>query len=266
MLQANAPQQAAFDIESPRNRDVGTPIRRCEWRRWARSLIVAGIAVYALFGEDGSARADGVPVGAPGATASITHFEAFVLSSCTPCTREFYSILTIPVESRKAPTFPRSAGVGEGMTRAGQVELGLLRAYPTGQAGRQQMAMRVSLSVTTGLQGGQTFLLGAGLLDETDVPGLAAMLTQLGSASPPAKPDAEISDIEVHGDNLRIGIVRSHGEPLVYIQAWSSADLPRLALKQVWEVPSLYLPLGDLATLQRGVEQVSTKIRQLRAQ
>jgi hypothetical protein len=251
-----------------KERRLGTGTTQIRYRRsrLTRSQVVAGLVAFVLLGETPDVRADGVPVGSPGTTGALTHFEAFVLSSCVPCVRESYSIVTIPVASTKAPTFPRSAGVPEGMTRPGQIELGLLRAYPAGQNARQQMAMRVTLSVSTGLQGVQLYPLSAGLIDETDVAGLAAMLAQLASTAGSAKSDAEISDFEVHGDNLRIGIVRTHEQSLLYIQAWSSADLPRLALKQVWEVPSLYLPLSDLPTLQRGVEQVSTRIRQLRAQ
>jgi hypothetical protein len=49
------------------------------------------------------------------------------------------------------------------------------------------------------------------------------------------------------------------------MQAWPSGDVSRLALKQAWEVPSLYFSLTDLAALHRAVEQVNSKIRQMRA-
>jgi hypothetical protein len=227
-----------------------------------RAAALLGVALLGAMGE--RARADGVPIGAPGTTGTLTHYEAFVLTSCTPCMRESYSAFTLPVATTKAPEFPRSAGVAPGMTRAGEVEFAVLRAYPPGHAAREQLAMRVTLSVTTGLQG-QTYLLGAGLVDESDVPGIAAALAELAHAADSVKSGADMSDLEVHGDNLRIGIVRTHDEPLVYIQAWSSVDLPRLALKQVWEVPGLYLPLSDLSALQRGLAQVGDKIRQMRA-
>jgi hypothetical protein len=253
------PQQVAT------GRDAG-PIdgRSMPSRRASRRLLVAAGLALALFGVQSPAHADGVPVPA-GVAGTLTHFEAFVLTGCTPCVRETYPIATVPVVAMKLPTFPRVAGLPEGMTRAGEVEFELLRAYPLGNATRQQLAMRITLAIRTGLQG-QSYLLGTGLMDEADVPGLAVMVTELAHAPDPAKSGAELSDAEVHGDNLRIGIVHTREEALAYIQAWSSTDLPRLALKQVWEVPSLYLPLNELSALQRGIEQVHAKIRQLRAE
>ena len=208
--------------------------------------------------------ADGVPIGAPGTTGTLTHFEAFVLSGCAPCVRETYLVATLPVASLKAPTFPRSAGILEGATRSGEIELSILRAYPAGHTGRQQLALRIALSVTAGQQG-QTFLLSAGLVDESDVASLAAAVGEVSQAAGSLKSTADMSDLEIHTDNVRVGIVRTTAEPLVYIQAWSSVDLPRLPLKQVWEVPSFYLPLSELPALERGLDSVRGKIRQLRA-
>jgi hypothetical protein len=231
----------------------------------ARLVIAAALLGVAFLGAmDERARADGVPIGSPGTTGTLTHFEAFVLTSCTPCMRESYSAFTIPVAAIKAPEFPRTTVVAAGMTRAGEVEFEVLRAYPAGHAARQQLAMRVALSVTTAVPG-QSYLLAAGLVDESDVPAIAAALAELAHTADSVKSGADVSDLEVHGENLRIGIVRTHDEPLVYIQTWSSVDLPRLALKQVWEVPSLYLPLSDLSALQHGFAQVGDKIRQMRA-
>ena len=213
----------------------------------------------------GAAHADGVPIGAAPGGGTLTHFEAFVLAECAPCVRESYSIATVPVASIKGPDFPRSAGAPGAMTRAGDVVFELLRAYPLGHAARQQFAMRVTLAVTTGAQG-QTFLLGAGLVDEPDVPKIASMLIEVGRAQDVARPDAQLTDIEAHADNMRAGIVHIRGESFAYIQAWSSTDLPRLALKQVWEVPSFFLPPRDIDALARGIAQVSERIRQFRAQ
>jgi hypothetical protein len=207
--------------------------------------------------------ADGVPIGTPGTIGTLTHYEAFVLTGCTPCVREIYPVVTIPIASVKAPTFPRSAGVLEGPTRSGELEFSILRAYPAGHVARQQLALRIALSVVGGQQG-QTFLLSQGLVDESDVPALAAALGEIAQATGSLKSPAEMSDLEVHSDNVRIGIVRTTDQPLVYIQAWSSVDLPRLPLKQVWEVPSFFLPLGELPALERALDSVRGKIRQLR--
>src|SRR5229473_68785 len=150
--------------------------------------------------------------------------------------------------------------------RAGEVAFELLRAYPLGRMNQQHLAMRVALSVTAGLQG-QTYSLGMALVDEADVPELAGTIADMAGAAGPAaaRSAAEVSDLEFHGDTMRIGVIRIRDDSVVYIQAWSSSDLPRLALKQVWEVPSLYLPVSDLSALRHAVEQVNSKIRQMRA-
>ena len=230
----------------------------------AATALALALALVAIASR--GARADGVPAPAAGAIAILTHYESFVLSNCTPCVRETYPIATIPVAATKAPDFPRSAGMPATTTRAGEVAFELLRAYPLGRMNQQHLAMRVALSVTAGLQG-QTYSLGMALVDEADVPELAGTIADMAGAAGPAaaRSAAEVSDLEFHGDTMRIGVIRIRDDSVVYIQAWSSSDLPRLALKQVWEVPSLYLPVSDLSALRHAVEQVNSKIRQMRA-
>jgi hypothetical protein len=203
---------------------------------------------------------------ASGAIAILTHFESFVLTSCAPCIRETYPIATMHVPATKTPAFPGKADTNNGMTRMGQVGLDLLRAYPLGRENQQHLAMRVTLSVTIGDQG-QTYPTGTGMLDEADVAAFAATLSDMADAasSAPLRSAAVVSDVEFHGETLRIGVIRVREEPVAYMQAWSSGDVPRLALKQAWEAPSLYFPLTDLAALHRAVEQVNSKIRQMRA-
>jgi hypothetical protein len=60
--------------------------------------------------------------------------------------------------------------------------------------------------------------------------------------------------------------LRVQGESFAYLQAWSSMDVPRAALKQIWELPGFFMPPRDLDALQRGFVQVSERIRQFRAQ
>jgi hypothetical protein len=50
---------------------------------------------------------------------------------------------------------------------------------------------------------------------------------------------------------------------LAYVQVAPSD--PQFALKQVWELPAMYLPSKDMSTLERAVQQVNAKIRALRA-
>lgn len=251
-------------LSPPPSRDAGRSARPI--REIASLCVLTACAVLAPAAvESGSARADGVPAPAPGATTILTHYESFVLNNCTPCVRETYPIATLPVAATKAPDFPRSAGMAATTTRAGEVAIEVLRAYPLGRTNQQHFAMRVALSVATGLQG-QTYSLGTALVDEADVSQLAGIIGEIANAAAAARSPAEMSDLEFHGNTMRIGVVRLRDEAVAYIQAWSSSDLPRLALKQVWEVPSLYLPVSDLAQLRPAVEQAGGKIRELRAQ
>ena len=61
-----------------------------------------------------------------------------------------------------------------------------------------------------------------------------------------------------------MGTLRTGSEVLAYVQV-APADMPRFALKQVWEVPTMYFPSQDIPTLEHGVSQVSAKIRAIRA-
>ena len=212
----------------------------------------------------GTANADGSLTPPPPSDA-LTRFESFILTNCFPCVRESYYIATVPVYSIKAPTFPGVPTVRTGTsTRAGEVRFELLRAYPVGLKSREHMAMRVALSVTTGPES-QPYPIGAGLLDEDEVPVLASALSQIEklSASGTGDSSMQLVDIEFHADSVRMGTVRTGSEVLAYVQV-APTDLPRFALKQVWELPTMFLPSKDIATLERTVKQVSAKIRAIR--
>jgi hypothetical protein len=213
----------------------------------------------------GVANADGSPTPPPPSDV-LTRFESFILTNCIPCVRESYYIATVPVPSIKAPTFPGVAPVGTGTsTRAGELRFELLRAYPVGLSSREHMAMRVVLSVAAGAEG-QLYPLGVGLLDEDEVPVLATALSQMGkwSASEINDSSMQFVDIEFHVDSVRMGTVRSGNQVLAYVQV-APTDFPRFALKQVWELPTMFLPSNDIPTLERTVRQVGAKIRAIRA-
>ena len=59
-----------------------------------------------------------------------------------------------------------------------------------------------------------------------------------------------------------MGTVRIGNDVLAYVQV-APADL-RFALKQVWELPTVYLPSKDLPTLEGSVMLVNAKIRAIR--
>jgi len=211
------------------------------------------------------ARADGSPTPAL-PTDTLTHFEYFVLTNCTPCVRESYTIATVPIPAMKAPNFstiPPTNPVTT--TRPGQLRLELLRAHPAGFESRQHLAMRVALTVTTGTEGAQ-YPVGAGLLDEDEVPALAAALSQMSKAASAVADDSSLRlvDMEFHADSVRMGTVRTGNEVLAYVQV-APPDMPRFALKQVWELPATYFPSQDIGMLEHAVSQVSAKIRAIRA-
>jgi hypothetical protein len=145
------------------------------------------------------------------------------------------------------------------------MRLELLRAYPVGQQSRQHLAMRVVLSVSAG-SASTLYPLGAGLLDEDEVPVLVAALSQMGKSMSAAGDDSSIPlvDTEFHADSVRMGTVRTAHDSLAYVQV-APAD-PQFALKQVWELPAMYLPSKDIPTLERAVQQVNAKIRSFRGQ
>jgi hypothetical protein len=230
-----------------------------------RTLSLAIVVFIGLLcAQSDVANADGSPAPAPPSD-TLTHFESFILTNCTPCVRELYSIATVPIPSIKAPAFSGIAPVNPTTaTRAGELRLELLRAYPVGLESREHLAMRVVLSVSAGSEG-TLYPLGAGLLDEDEVPALAAALSQMSKSlsSGADDPSIRLVDMEFHADSVRMGTVRTGNDVLAYVQA-APADLPRFALKQVWELPTMYLPSKDIPTLEQSVIQVSAKIRAIR--
>jgi hypothetical protein len=229
-----------------------------------RTALLTLLVAIACAGS-GDARADGSPSPAPPSDV-LTHFESFILTNCVPCVRESYYIAAVPVPPTKAPTFPGvSAMSSRASTRAGVLRFDLLRAYPLGLKSRQHMAMRVVLSVA-GPAEGQLYPLGAGLLDEDEVPVLEASLSQMDKSTASGISDSsmQLVDIEFHVDSVRMGTVRTADQILAYVQV-APTDLPRFALKQVWELPTVFLPPDDIPLLERTVRQVNEKIRAIRS-
>ena len=253
-------------IRCRRERRRGSGVNRSvsfdtgDLNRW-RALLLALLCT-----GSGVAYADGSPTPAPPSDV-LTHFEAFILSNCVPCVREFYYIATVPFSPVKAPTFPGvSALSSRASTRAGELRFELLRAYPAGLKSREHLAMRVVLSVA-GPTEDQLYPLGAGLLDEDEVPVLEDALSQMGksTASESKDPSLQLVDVEFHVDSVRMGTVRTADQTLAYVQV-APTDSPRFALKQVWELPTVFLPTDSIPILERTVRQVNAKIRAIRSQ
>lgn len=231
--------------------------------RALRFALAASIALACARAE--VALADGAP---PSVSASdtVSHFEYFVQVNCAPCVRELYLIGTVPVPEIKAPVFSGVArsNAAAATTRPGELRFELLRAYPAGLESRQRFAMRIVLGVLAGSEG-TLYPLGAGVLDEDEVPVLADALSRMAKSISRAPDDASIQlvDTEFHADSVRMGTLRTGNEVFAYVQV-AQGDLPRFGLKQVWELPAMYLPAKDIATLERTVMQVNAKIRAIR--
>ena len=232
-------------------------------RRASNLALLTFIAVTTV--QSDLAKADGSPTPAL-PTDTLTHFEYFVLANCTPCVRESYAIVTIPIPAIKPPDFSGLAPANPvATTRAGQLRLELLRAYPVGLESRQHLAMRVVVTVTAGADGAQ-YPVGSGLLDEDEVPALAAALSHMSKADASASDDSSLRlvDTDFHADTVRMGTVRTATDLLAYVQV-APADMARFALKQVWELPTMYFPSRDIPALEHGVSEVAAKIRAIRA-
>ena len=229
------------------------------------TLNVARVGLIALVcAQSNVVGATNVPSGPGALPQTLTQFDDFVQTHCIPCVREFYIVATVPFPSVKTPTFAGIAPANPAPnTRPGEMRLELLRAYPVGQQSRQHLAMRVVLSVSAG-SGNTLYPLGAGMLDEDEVPVLAAALSQMGKSVAAGGGDSSIQlvDTEFHAGSVRMGTVGSGNDLVAYVQI-APAD-PQFALKQVWELPAMYLPSKDILTLEHAVLQVNAKIRAFR--
>ena len=175
------------------------------------------------------ATATNVPSGPASLPQALTQFEYFIQTGCVPCVREFYTIATLPFPVVKSPAFAGLAPANPAPnTRAGEMRLELLRAYPVGQASRQHMAMRVVLAVSAG-SGTALYPLGAGLLDEDEVPVLAAALSQMSKSVSAGGADSSIQlvDTEFHAGSVRMGIVGQHRRRRAGLQAFSCSNPAR---------------------------------------
>lgn len=219
-------------------------------RRLTLVVLIALVAVPSTVRPNGDGSASGPP----------TVFERFVLSACSPCVRETYPIATLPVAPFPLPGFPRAAASG---ARPGEIAIDVLRAHQPGRPDWKSLALRVTLSVTTG-PGGDVFRLGTGLLDGADVPALARAVGEMArmATAHTGEPRAETVDADFHGGTLRVGVLQIRGDAVGYIQ---TGDLPILLQRAVWEVPTtLYVPVKDLPAVAAALGQAAARIDQVR--
>jgi hypothetical protein len=221
-----------------------------------RPLLVAASLVAAAHAADANG-AHGQPAAEP-----PTKFERFVVSGCSPCVKETHPIATIATSPLKLAAFPRLATLQ--MTRPGEIGIEVLRAHQLGRPSRQQLALRVTLSVSAGAPG-EMYRIAAGVLDEEEIGALVDAVGEMARAmsTAPAPLGDESVDVHFHGGSLRVGVVRLRGETVAYVQA---GDLGPLALRAVWEVPTtMYLPLDRLPVFAGAIGQGAAKIQKLRA-
>ena len=215
-------------------------------------LLIALVAAPSTARPNGDGAASGPP----------TVFERFVLSACSPCVRETYPIATLPIAPLPLPGFPRAAAASG--ARSGEIVIEVLRAHQPGRPDWKSLALRVTLSVSTGT-GGDLFRLGTGLLDGADVRALAQAVGEMAriATAPPGEPRADTVDADFHGGTLRVGVLRIRGDAVGYVQ---TGDLPIQLQRAVWEVPTtLYVPLKDLPTVATALGQAGATIEQMRS-
>jgi len=218
-----------------------------------RPLTLVIVAALVVVPSIARPNGDGSPAGPP------TVFERFVLSACSPCVRESYPIATLPVAAVTLPGGPRpNAPSG----RPGEIVVDVLRAHQPGRPDWKSLALRVTLSVSTGA-GGDLFRLGTGLLDGSDVRSLAQAVREMSRLATPPAAGVDTIDTDFHGGTLRIGVLQIRGESVGYVQ---TGDLPILLQRAVWEVPTtLYLPVQELAGFATALDQAAARIEQARA-
>jgi hypothetical protein len=212
-------------------------------------LLLALAALPSAAGANGDGTASGPP----------TVFERFVLSACSPCVRESYPVATLSITPVPLPWLPRAAASG---ARSGEIAIDVLRAHQPGRPDWKSLALRVTLSVTTG-PGSDLFRLGTGLLDGADVRALARAASEMTRLAtiPRGEPRADIVDADFHGGTLRVGVLQVRGDTVGYIQ---TGDLPVLLQRAVWEVPTtLYVPVKDLPDVAAALGQAAARIEQV---
>jgi hypothetical protein len=215
------------------------------------------VVIAAFVAAPSVVRADGDPV----ALGPPTVFERFVLSACSPCIRETYPIATLPVAAVPLPGFPRTPAASG--ARPGEIVIEVLHAHQLGRPDWRSLALRVTMSVTTGT-GGDLFRLGTGLLDGADVPALAQAVGEMARivTAPRSDPRPDTVDADYHGGTLRIGVLQLRGESIGYVQ---TGDLPTMLQRAVWDVPAtLYLPVKDLQGMAAALGEAAARIQQVR--
>jgi hypothetical protein len=225
----------------------------------APAVTILWLAVAVLAGPD-PARANGAH--GPETPEPATRFERYLLASCSPCVRAAYSVAALCIAPSRPSGF--SPQVVSTMARGGEIRLEVLRAHPLGRPTQQFLAARATLAVLA--SGGQLYRIAVGVIDEEDLPALAAAVAAMVqapvAATPPAD-DADVTETEFHTATVRVGTVRLPGAAVAYVQA--APDIRAVAPPTPLEMQSaLVFGIEELPALGQAIEQVMARIQKLR--
>ena len=227
--------------------------------RARQPLVVMLLA--ALVGSGHTAHGNGIG-GPQGIADPPTRFERFVLHDCSPCVREVHAVSVLVAPSLPSLRLGGLARMTGQVTRPGEIGVDVVRAYQLGRPSRQRLALRVTLSVATS-GAGDMYRLGAGWVDDEDIPTLVDAMVEISKALPAMLVAGdESAEAEFHAGSLRVGVIRFRSETTAYVQ---SGDVPALVLRPVWEVPTtLYLATTQWPALASLVSQGAARAQKLR--
>jgi hypothetical protein len=219
--------------------------------------------VLVILAQPVETRADGDPV-PTAAPEPPTHLGRFTRKECSPCVQETYAVKAVPVSSMKLPSFPGMQGAQS--QRLGKISVEVVRAWELDRPTRELMAVRCNLLTSVAAESSQFFPLGAGMLDAEDAPDLVHAVEAISKAAAADQRDGppDVIDIDYRVGSLRIGVLRSGGSAVGYVQV---GDIALLSDRPVWQVPTtLYLATTDLQVLATALSDAIVQIRALRTQ
>lgn len=221
------------------------------WQRMTLALVLLAAAPAAANG-----RHDGGEAEPP------TKFERLVVRGCVPCVRETYAVAAVAAPPLKPAGF--SPQLLNAMGRAGEARFEVLRGARGGRTG-EQFAMRVELLLAGGGPTPVLFRLATGLLDEEHLAPLAAALAEMARTlerPADAADGPDTTELEYHAGSLRLGVLRTRGAAVAYVQA-GDPDLLR-APSVADGLSALFWQPADLPALADAVNRVLARIRELR--
>jgi hypothetical protein len=218
--------------------------------------------VLILLAQPVEALADGDPVPTM-APPPATHLGRFTRQECSPCVQETYAVKAVAASPVKLPSLPGMQGVQP--QRLGKISVEVVRAWELDRPTRELMAVRCNLLTGVTAESSQFFPLGAGMLDAEDAPDLVRAVEAISIAAAEQRDGPpDVIDMDYRVGSLRIGVLRSGGSAVGYVQV---GDIALLSDRPVWQVPTtLFLATSDLPVLATALSDAIVQIRALRTQ